>query len=125
MDTHTGCGCRVVILAAGLSIAGLGSPPVAAQSEGAYVSRHIDGERVRSPLAGDPVAVALEFARQSFDALGVLPSDVRDLEVRSHHTSAHNGVTHVSMQQVVGGIDACGGDPTGGDLEPCEYPACD
>ena len=104
----------VALLGVGLSVVVLvPQTRVEAQSEDPYVARHIHGEHERPrDVAADPVEIAREYARANFEALGVGPTDLDELEVRSHHTSAHNGVTHVYLQQVVEGIDVYGGRVT-------------
>ena len=56
----------------------------------------------------DPVAVALSDIRSDPGKYGVTPADVDELEVTDAYTSAHNGVTHVYVRQLVKGEPVAG-----------------
>jgi extracellular elastinolytic metalloproteinase len=60
----------------------------------------------------DPLGVALTHLEKSAPALGVTPGDVADMFVTSSYRSAHNGVTHVNLNQRYQELEVFGGAVT-------------
>jgi extracellular elastinolytic metalloproteinase len=61
-------------------------------------------EKLSEPAPGDPVAIATGFLLTQGPALGLVAADFEGMFVTSEHTSEHNGVTHVYVQQQYRGI---------------------
>lgn len=61
------------------------------------------------PAAGDPVDLAVGFARARATDLGLVESDFDDARLDSYITQ-HSGVTHVYLRQRLGGVEVWGGD---------------
>jgi extracellular elastinolytic metalloproteinase len=55
-----------------------------------------------------PVAIARSHVADNAASLGVRSADVSDLRVASSYRSAHNGVTHVNMNQRFDGLEVFG-----------------
>ena len=55
-------------------------------------------------FAADPAATAQAYVRTHHEALGLTAADVSSLIVSDNYTSAHNGVSHVYLQQHLNGI---------------------
>jgi extracellular elastinolytic metalloproteinase len=60
----------------------------------------------------DPLDVARTYLAKSAEALGVTPADVVDLAVISSYRSAHNGVSHVNLNQRFRDLEVFGGHVT-------------
>ena len=83
---------RLIALSAGLlALTLVPTPMLAADTEG-------DG----------PVAIARSYVADRAASLGVSTADVTDLRVASSYRSAHNGVTHVNMNQRFDGLEVFG-----------------
>lgn len=71
-----------------------------------------------APAQGDPLDIALRFARTEFPgkkatvrgARGFTLADFQNLRVRDRLSSRHNGVTHLHFQQVINGLEVYEGD---------------
>jgi hypothetical protein len=61
---------------------------------------------------GDPLKIALSHLSENAAEVGVTPADLDDLFVTSTVRSAHNGVTHVNLNQRYGGLEVFGGHGT-------------
>ena len=61
---------------------------------------------------GDPLEIALSHLSENAAEVGVTPADLDDLFVTSTVRSAHNGVTHVNLNQRHGGLEVFGGHGT-------------
>ena len=59
--------------------------------------------------ADEALARALAHVRGNAATLGVTTDDVADLSVNSNYPSAHNGVTHVNLNQRYQGLEVFGG----------------
>src|SRR5687767_7184122 len=59
--------------------------------------------------AGGPPQVVVDHLRANHRALGLTAQDVSEWVVSNQRRSAHNGVTHVSLQQQLSGIDVFAG----------------
>jgi hypothetical protein len=62
--------------------------------------------------AGDPVGLALAYVAENPGELGVTGADVADLATTSTVKSAHNGVTHVNVNQRFQGLEVFEGHAT-------------
>jgi extracellular elastinolytic metalloproteinase len=62
--------------------------------------------------AQSPRDVAVRYAADNARELGVTRADVADLAVTSEYLSAHNGVTHVNVNQRHGGLELFSGHAT-------------
>jgi extracellular elastinolytic metalloproteinase len=65
-----------------------------------------------SEAEAGPVAIARSHVADNAASLGVGTADVSDLRVTSVLRSAHNGVTHVNMNQRFDGLEVFGGQTT-------------
>ena len=65
-----------------------------------------------SGTSPDAVAIALEYASENADELGVGTADVADLFVTSSVPSRASGVTHVNLNQRFRGLEVFGGNTT-------------
>jgi extracellular elastinolytic metalloproteinase len=81
------------------ALVGFALIPIAVPPAGAQRS-------ARSP--GDPVDIALDHVREAAPDLGVRRADVTDMVVASSYSSAHNGVTHVNLNQRHDGLEVFG-----------------
>lgn len=73
-----------------------GAAPVAPSPTAPRVSRSVTVDAA--------VEVALRHVRENHAELGLLPSDVTELVVSDAYRSRHNGVTHVYLEQRIGGL---------------------
>jgi hypothetical protein len=71
------------------------------------VERH--GKLVTTPVAGTPLEIALGYLDSHKGELGLTAGDIADFVVSDQYMSKHNGVTHVYLQQRLGGIDVVNG----------------
>jgi len=70
-----------------------------------FARRHIfHSEDLTRQRGRDALQVALSYAEENVDKLGVALSDIEGLELKRRYTTEHNGVTHLKFQQVVSGI---------------------
>jgi hypothetical protein len=61
---------------------------------------------------GDPLEIALSYLSENAAEVGVTPADLDDLFVTTTVRSAHNGVTHVNLNQRYRGREVFGGHGT-------------
>ncbi|MBI4469430.1 MAG: M36 family metallopeptidase [Acidobacteria bacterium] len=80
--------------------------PVAVLYFDSQSDRVFGSEQVLTPRTKEnPVNVAVDFLKQVSEAYELTPSEVESVVVQRTYSSAHNGVTHVTMQQRYRGLD--------------------
>jgi len=57
------------------------------------------------PAAGTPTELAVGYLDANKEALGLVGPDVNDLVVKDAYRTDHNGVSHVYLQQRLGGVE--------------------
>ncbi|HLV59106.1 MAG TPA: M36 family metallopeptidase, partial [Natronosporangium sp.] len=93
----------------GVLVAGLGLPPaVAGASPGDRAAADAAEVAAAAQPSSDPVQVALAHLRADPSGVGVTGDDVAELVLASSHRSAHNGVTHVNLNQQFKGLEVFG-----------------
>jgi hypothetical protein len=61
------------------------------------------------PTAGTPLDIAVGYLESNAGELGLSMSDLTDFAVSDQYLSKHNGVTHVYLQQRLGGVEVVNG----------------
>ncbi|MDH3402009.1 MAG: metalloprotease, partial [Acidobacteriota bacterium] len=76
---------------------------------GAAPAAETPGSFVTGPAAGTPLEIALGYLDANRGELGLTAGDIADFAVSDEYTTQHNGVTHVYLQQRLGGIEVVNG----------------
>src|ERR671919_2375141 len=78
----------------------------------AVVTPGVVGANAAPQKSSDPVGVAVGFIQDNTADYGVSATDVSNLRVLSSYKSAHNGVTHVNLNQRRDGLEVFDGYAT-------------
>ncbi len=89
-----------VILSLALTVAVAPTPLAAGQ---------LPGTPLTGPAGGTPEDIARNYLAAHQADLGLSGGDLADLVVKDRYVSQHNGVTHVYLQQRLGGIEVVNG----------------
>jgi extracellular elastinolytic metalloproteinase len=57
-----------------------------------------------APASGQPLTIALNYLKQNAGKLGLTAADFDNYVVTDQYTSAHNGVTHIYLRQMLNGL---------------------
>ncbi len=69
-----------------------------------------DGSFLSGPASGDALNIATHFLASHAAELGLHPQDLADSEVANRVVSDHTGVTHLYLQQTLGGLEIANAD---------------
>jgi Zn-dependent metalloprotease len=58
-----------------------------------------------SPSAAEPISIARDYLLENVDDLGLVPSDLDNLLVTTNYASSDTGVTHLTFQQTLHGLE--------------------
>jgi uncharacterized protein (TIGR03437 family) len=65
-------------------------------------------EPLRAPDDAEPEMIARRFLSENSDLYRLSDEDLSSLRVTARHTTSHNGLTHLTLQQTIGGIEVFG-----------------